>query len=79
MKPIEIVFDRLLHTDTGQIFISIILGFGLAALFRRVCRGNGCILIQAPPMDEVIQNTYTIDGDCFRYVPVPTKCVEKTQ
>lgn len=78
MKPIEIVFDRLLHTDGGQVFISIILGFGLAALFKRVCKGNNCIVIKAPPMEEVIKNTYTIDGECFRYKAIPTKCVEST-
>lgn len=78
MRPIEILFDKLLHTDVGQVTVSIILGFGLAALFRRVCKGNNCILIQGPPMEEVIKTTYTIDGDCFRYTPVPTKCVEST-
>ena len=78
MRPIEIVFDRLLHTDTGQIAVSVILGFGLAALFRRVCKGNNCILIKPPPMEEVIKNTYTIDGECFRYIPKPAKCVEST-
>jgi hypothetical protein len=76
MKPIEILFDRLLHTDSGQAVVSIILGFGLAALFQRVCKGSSCIIIQAPPMDDVIKNTYTIDGDCFRYTPVPTECVK---
>lgn len=78
MKPIEIVFDRLLHTDMGHIFISIILGFGLATLFQRVCKGNNCIIIKAPPMHEIIKNTYTLDGDCFKYTPVPTECVEST-
>lgn len=76
MKPIEILFDRLLHTDAGQGIISVILGFGFAALFQRACKGRSCVIINAPPMDEVIKSTYTIDGDCFQYVPVPTKCVE---
>lgn len=75
MRPIEIVFDRILHTDGGQAFVSAILGFGLAALFQRVCKGKNCVIVRAPPMDEVMRSTYTIDGDCFRYVPVPTKCV----
>lgn len=76
MRPIELVFDRLLHTDAGQAVVSAILGFGLAAIFQRVCKGGSCIIIQAPPMDEVMKNTYTVDGDCFKYTPIPTKCVE---
>lgn len=79
MRPIEILFDRILHTDGGQAFVSAMLGFGLAALFQRACKGGSCIMIKAPPMDEVIQNTYTVDGDCFRYTPVPTKCVEAAE
>ena len=29
-------FKRLLHTDFGQTIISILLGLGLATLFRKV-------------------------------------------
>lgn len=76
MRPIELLFDRILHTDGGQAFVSAILGFGLAVLFQRTCKGASCIVIKAPPMEEVIQNTYTLDGDCFQYTPVPTPCVD---
>jgi len=36
------VLHNLLHTPRGQIVLSIILGLGLATIFRRVCKGNDC-------------------------------------
>ena len=34
--------DRFLKTKGGQIFISILWGLGLSALFRQVCLGRNC-------------------------------------
>ena len=34
---------RLLNTHLGRIIISILLGLGLASLFRKVCTDKNCI------------------------------------
>jgi hypothetical protein len=57
--------------------MSIILGFGLASLFRTMCKDKNCILFYAPPIDEVDGKTYKHDEKCYVYKGVPTKC--KTQ
>ena len=31
---------RILYTDFGQKLLSIVLGLGLATLFRKVCKGR---------------------------------------
>ena len=36
-----------------DIIISIILGFGLATLFRKVCRGKDCVIIKGPKLSSV--------------------------
>ena len=33
---------------TNTIILSVIWGFGIAALFRKVCDDNKCIVIKAP-------------------------------
>ena len=38
-----IQFGKFLHTQTGKIVMSILLGFGLASLFRTVCKNNNCL------------------------------------
>ena len=43
---------KFVHTETGKIIMSILLGFGLASLFRTVCKGNNCILFRAPPLAD---------------------------
>ena len=35
----------LLKNETGRLIISILLGLGLAAIFRRVCKDKKCIII----------------------------------
>ena len=39
---------RLLNTKLGIFFISVILGLGLAALFRQVCNEKNCITFNGP-------------------------------
>lgn len=64
----------LLNSRVGNIFISILLGLGLAAVFRRVCKDNRCIVIKGPNMKEVSKYTYKVNEDCFKYTPVFTEC-----
>jgi hypothetical protein len=62
-------------TDNGVILLSVILGFGLATVFKKVCTGNSCIVIKGPPMKEIKDTYYRIDDECFKYTPYVTKCV----
>ncbi len=70
----QIHFGKFLHTERGKIIMSIILGFGLASLFRTVCKDNNCIIFHAPPLDEFKDKIYKHNGNCIKYVPVSTKC-----
>lgn len=65
----------LLSTRVGAIMVSIILGLGLASMFRRACKGDGCKVIHAPKASQIDGHTYRIDHDCFRYVPFDVPCV----
>lgn len=63
----------LLKSDTGSIIISVVLGLGLAALFRKACVDNKCIVVKGPKSDE-IQNAYRMNGECYKYEPVYVEC-----
>ena len=67
-------FGKFLHTERGKIIMSVILGFGLASLFRTVCKDNNCLLFYAPPLDEFKNKIYKNNGKCVKYTPVATKC-----
>jgi hypothetical protein len=64
----------ILKTDIGRILLSVILGFGLATMFVKVCNGSGCTVIQGPPMKEIDKSVYRIDDICYKYIPVVTDC-----
>jgi len=65
----------MFKSEKGRILLSIILGFGLATMFRQACSGSQCIVVQGPAIKEIKSNVYRIDDDCYKYTPVVTKCV----
>ncbi len=65
---------KFVHTERGKIIMSILLGLGLATLFRKVCKDNNCLAFHAPPLDEFKDKIYKNNGKCIKYVPVATKC-----
>ena len=70
--------DRLLNTDLGKIFISILLGLGLATLFRKVCKDKNCIIFNGPVISEIDNKTFKHGDGCYKYTITPTKC-DKTK
>jgi len=67
-------FGKFVHTKTGKIIMSILLGFGLASLFRTVCKDHNCLVFHAPPLDDFKDKIYKNNEKCIKYVPVATKC-----
>lgn len=65
---------KLLQTKSGSIVISIILGLGLAALFRRACKNNTCIVVKGPNTDDVQKFYYKVNNDCYKYEAVISEC-----
>lgn len=74
MAPKQSHLKTLFESNAGSIVISIILGLGLAALFRKACTDNKCIVIQGPNTEEIKQNYYKMNGECYKYKPVFTEC-----
>ena len=46
-------FKKALNSDTGKILISVLLGLGLASLFREACKGDKCINFEGPFLEDV--------------------------
>jgi hypothetical protein len=67
-------FGKFVHTETGKIIMSILLGFGLASLFRTVCKDKDCLLFYAPPLEKIKDKIYKSGDKCVKYSPVSTKC-----
>lgn len=71
------MIGKLLKSKIGQIVISILLGLGLATIFRKVCKDNSCMVIKGPSPEEVKKYVYKIDSDCYKYTPYASACKEQ--
>ena len=68
-------FSKFLHSQSGKYVMSILLGFGLATLFRAVCKEKNCVLFHAPPLEKFQDKVYRNNsGKCVKYNAVATKC-----
>jgi len=67
-------FKRLLNTELGKVFISILLGLGLATLFRKVCQDKDCIVFKGPILSEFEGKTYKHGDKCYQYSLEPASC-----
>lgn len=65
---------RVLNDNAGSIMISVILGLGLAAIFRKACSGGSCIVVRHPDLGELKKYVYRMDGSCFKYTPHVVPC-----
>tara|TARA_B100001175_G_C19488962_1_gene631506 strand:+ start:1796 stop:2050 length:255 start_codon:yes stop_codon:yes gene_type:complete len=72
-------FKRLLTTQTGIFFISVLLGLGLATLFRKVCNDKNCIVFNGPVLDEVEGKIFEEDGQCYTYTLTKETCNSNKQ
>ena len=70
----RLVVDRLIYTDRGQIIASVLVGFAIALMFRKVCNDRTCKVILAPPLEHIRKTAFELEGECYRYTPVPTTC-----
>lgn len=68
---------KLVTTKEGQIFVSIVLGFGIAACFRKVCKKGSCVVIKGPKASEITGKVYKLDDACYKYTPTVIACDSK--
>ena len=67
-------FKRLLYSDIGKYIISILLGLGLATLFRKSCTKRSCFVFEAPSLKELDSKIYGFDDKCYKFKSKSKKC-----
>jgi hypothetical protein len=65
---------KFVHSKTGRILMSLLLGLGLASLFRKVCNERNCIIFHAPPLEKLKDKIYKDGAKCYKFNSVATKC-----
>tara|TARA_B100000029_G_C16991930_1_gene747813 strand:+ start:215 stop:457 length:243 start_codon:yes stop_codon:yes gene_type:complete len=68
---------KLLHTNVGTNIISILLGLGLAGLFRKVCDDRNCLRFNGPSLDDIKDKVFKHSGKCYTYEEETETCNQK--
>ena len=53
--------ERLINSQTGKIGVSIILGLGLATLFRKACDDETCLSFNGPVITDLEDKIYNME------------------
>ena len=69
-----IALKNMMTSETGKMFMSIILGFGLASLFSKVCNERNCLVFYGKDPEEIKGKIYKHDSKCYKYNLVNTSC-----
>lgn len=65
---------NLMKTKKGKAIISIILGIGVASMFRNVCKNKDCLIFKMPPLKNIKDNIYKYDNKCYKYIEQNIPC-----
>ena len=68
------IIKKILRKEKSIIIISIVLGLGLAALFRKACTDKKCIVVEGPSLEDTDRYYYKINDTCYKYEPVVSEC-----
>lgn len=67
-------FKRLLYSPIGKIIISILLGLGLASMFRKACNKRNCITFSGPSVQDVKEKIYKFNDRCYTFNTSAESC-----
>jgi hypothetical protein len=67
-------FKRLLYSEVGKYAISIILGLGIATLFRKVCKNRECLVFHAADYKKIKDQVFEFGGKCYTFEEKAEKC-----
>lgn len=67
---------RLIYSDIGRYIMSIILGLGLATLFRKACKDRNCLVFHAAPINKVKDQVFKFEGKCYTFEERAEKCTK---
>lgn len=65
---------NLVQTRFGKYVISIMLGLGLASIFRRSCKNKQCLVFVPPNMETLKDDIYEYNGKCYKYESHSVAC-----
>jgi len=60
-----IQFSKFFRSETGVKLLSIMLGLGIAGLFKMSCDSRSCLVFKGPTFEEN-NKTIKVNKDCYK-------------
>ena len=70
----KLSLESLMKTSKGKVIFSVLLGFGIATLFRKACKERNCIVFKFPPLSNIANKIYMQNNNCIKYKSENVKC-----
>jgi hypothetical protein len=67
-------FESFFNAPGVTTLISLLLGFGIAAMFRPLCNNPDCMVIRGPPVNDIRSSVYQFGKQCVEFTPKPIAC-----
>lgn len=68
------LINRMFYTEKGQSIVSFIFGLALAFMFQKVCKGDKCIIYDAPEEEDINNKIFEFEGLCYKYKRKNVRC-----
>ena len=68
------MIGKVLHTPLFGTLVSFMLGLAIVIVVTPMCRGKDCMLVKAPPLNEVNHTIYHIATKCYKFEAVAMEC-----
>ena len=70
----KVDIKRILNSERGKYVLSILLGLGLATLFRKSCNRNKCLVFKAPNLNQVKDKIFGYNNKCYKFHETNITC-----
>ena len=68
---------KIMERPVVATIISALLGFGIAAMFRPLCKGPECVILRGPPVTELRNAVFQFGSKCVEFQANPVECPKK--
>ena len=70
---------EIINSVRGKYVLSLLLGLGLATLFRKACKDRNCLVFKAPSMADIKGKIFGYNNKCYEYKERNTTCQNKPE
>ncbi len=68
----------LVNSTRGRYVFSILLGLGLATLFRKACKDRNCLVFKAPSLKDIKGKVFGHNNKCYKFEEKTVTCPNTT-